>query len=632
MGLVLGASAACGGGEADGDSTVDVDVDAEPMGLRVDAGPDQTLIEPVDQITLMAVIAGDDGAATTTAWTQTGGASATLSGTDTTALTASGLTVGDYAFHVEVTTADASASDDVSVTVLSNTTLCDGATFHISPTGNDATGDGSEAAPWKTLFHATATATTFGSTIHVAAGTYLETEVSELAAGVCLEGEGTSSVIMSTVTTDWKPIVHAWSPEGTDGHQHISHLKFDGQNLSSFWGIEVAGRSNVSIHDVTVVDFLDRGVIMTGRDDNQGLPPTTWATGLSFYNNTILNSAAYDTPLGVYGRGCLNIGGTEGMRVYNNVITQDQRPLGYNGWPIKGTNEGFNRGLKLYDNVLTKIPYHGGGGGDGGWDFAVEMFSDEGSEVYNNQFIGGAFDTNPQAKGAYPYSLWIHDNTFTMPTPQASNNDGIILEFSSDTVIVERNVIDQMSNCIIFTPRVGDTISNVVIANNLCSNVGKNTGDFTNAGFIHLGPGGTDYNVDDLRIYNNTFLADPNNRPWWGIELGGPTAGSMHNIQIINNILGNVVSGAIVQGSGGGVVLDGGIIRNNLIFAVEATTEPVWTGTPPTNTIVEDNIHDAPVFEGDAYQLAPGSPGIDAGYDVGIPFTGSAPDIGYAES
>ena len=48
-------------------------------------------------------------------------------------------------------------------------------TYYISPTGNDATGNGSAANPWKTLFKATSTATGTGDIIHVNAGAYTET-------------------------------------------------------------------------------------------------------------------------------------------------------------------------------------------------------------------------------------------------------------------------------------------------------------------------------------------------------------------------------------------------------------------------------------------------------------------------
>ena len=366
--------------------------------LSVDVGPDQTLHLPISQIVLTAVASGNGSTGATFAWIQTSGATAVLlAGAATNTLTASGLVLGAYGFRVTASDgAGGTATDDILVTVASDATECPGATYYVSTTGNDAAA-GTSGAPWQTIVKAANTVPA-GSTIHVAAGTYTETQQIALPVGVCLEGDGATTIIKSTLTADWTALLRAASNEGTDGHQHISNLKFDGQNLSTFWGIEVAGRSNVSIHDVTVVDFKDRGVLMTGRDDNQEGAPTQFATGLTFYNNTVLNSAAYDTPNGVYGRGCLNVGGTQGMLIYNNVITQNQRPEGFNGWPIKYLNGGFNRGLKIFENQLTKIPFTGDPGSNG-WDFAVEMFFDQGTEFFNNVVSGAGFDTNTQEKG-----------------------------------------------------------------------------------------------------------------------------------------------------------------------------------------------------------------------------------------
>ncbi|MCE5345231.1 MAG: hypothetical protein LLG13_02920, partial [Bacteroidales bacterium] len=43
-------------------------------------------------------------------------------------------------------------------------------TYFISPDGNDATGTGTSANPWKTLYKACGSVTTSGSIIHVNAG------------------------------------------------------------------------------------------------------------------------------------------------------------------------------------------------------------------------------------------------------------------------------------------------------------------------------------------------------------------------------------------------------------------------------------------------------------------------------
>jgi hypothetical protein len=621
-------AAAC---SSSGPATSDAGTEPDANGvLAVDAGPDLTIHLPVTQVSLMAVTSGTQATGATVSWQQTAGAPAVLAGETTSALSVSGLAVGVYRFQVTATsTAGQTATDEVTVTVASDATLCDGPIYHVSPGGDDGN-DGSEGAPFATLAHATATITIPGSTIRLAAGEYLEIEVSELAPGVCLEGAGDSTVIKSTLSADWTPIIRAASPMGTDGHQHISHLKLDGQDLTTFWAIEVSGRSNVSIHDITVVDFADRGVLIGGRDDNQEGAPAIYATGLSFYNNTILNSAAYDTPNGVYGRGCLNVGGTEGMRIYDNVITQNQRPEGYNGWPIKYLGGGYNKGLKIFDNVLTKIPFTGAYPGENGWDFMVEMFYDQGTEFYGNVVNGAGYDANHNSRGDYPYGLWIHDNVFSIPEVVNSYNSAVTLEFSSDGVIVENNVIRNMSGCVLFTPRPGSVISDVTIAGNLCTNVSKGDGDGSNAYFINTHAGQDDYSIDGLYIYNNTFLADPANRPWWGIELGGQSTGTTRNVRIQNNILAYTVTGAIVQGSASPA--DDVQITNNDIFDNEQSNDPVWQGAQPTNYVYQDNIHVDPLFVSPTdFSLQDGSPAIDTGVDVGRPFLGAAPDMGALE-
>jgi hypothetical protein len=524
--------------------------------------------------------------------------------------------------------ADGGPSGGVDLSKFVEGSSCKGAVYYVSPTGAD-TNPGTQAAPWATLAKATQATQTAGSTIRLLAGTYTEAVQSELAPGVCIEGAGDSTVIRSTLTKDWTPIIHAVSPEGTDGHQHISNLKMDGQNLTTFWAIEFGGRKNVSIHDVTVVDFKDRGVIITGRSDNKTEAPTIWATGNAFYNSTILNSGAYDTPNGVYGRGCLNVGGTEGMLIYNNTITQNQRPVGFNGWPIKAANDGFNRGLKILNNKLTKIPFTGAYNGDGGWDFAVEMFYDQGTEFAYNTVSGAGFDTNYQSKGTYPYSVWIHDNTFSLPDSVASNNAAVTLEFNTDSAIVENNVIDKMSNCFFFTPRPGNLISNTTIRKNLCVHVGKTTGDGSNGSFMNLAAGTTNFSIDNLNVYNNTFVADPKNRPFFGIELGSATVGSVKNVNIKNNIIGQVLDGAIVHG--GSSISDVNISNNN-IFSVFRTMDPVWLGMMPGNYTYANNLHEVPEFVSDTdFRLQAGSRLKDKGVDVGLPYKGAAPDIGYHE-
>jgi hypothetical protein len=211
-------------------------------------------------------------------------------------------------------------------------------TYYISPAGNDASGTGSIGNPWKSLYKATSVANTVGDIIHVTAGNYLETVRCNLALGVSIEGEGADvSIIRSTLNAQFVAIIIAISPEGTNGNQHISNIRLDGNKRTTSWAIEIRGRSNFSIHDCIIQDFEESGVYFGGRADNETEPPAVYATGNSFYNNTVINCARYDG----FGRGCLLIGGQDGMLIYNNSISQTGRARGTNGWPIKACNNGF---------------------------------------------------------------------------------------------------------------------------------------------------------------------------------------------------------------------------------------------------------------------------------------------------
>lgn len=455
--------------------------------------------------------------------------------------------------------------------------ICSATTFYISPSGSDVNGNGSISNPWHSLFKATSAVTASGSIIHVNAGTYIEIQQSSLAVGVSIEGEGTNSILKSSLTADWTEMLSLKSAtEGVNGNQHISNLKFDGQKLSAFWGIYVGGRSNVSIHDIFVTDFKDEGVIITGRSDNKEEAPTIYATGNTFFNNTILNCARYSDN---WGRGCLNIGGQSGMLIYNNTIVQTGRKKGTNGWPIKYANGGYLKGVKIYNNIITKEAFDGFT-----WDFAIELFNESGLEIYNN-IITGSIDLNHQNKGDYAYSVYIHDNILGPKTIQPQLEDGIILEFESNDVIIEKNRFNNLGVIVYFTPREGSIIQNISINNNVCNNIGV-------AGGMHLGfairmgqEEDAVYFLENLSVKNNEFIASKSERPYWGIGILGAT--KANNIIIQNNSIKNFSAGYIVANPATNI--DTIIIENNIIQGNGWNNMPVFSKGVPHHCSIKKN-------------------------------------------
>ena len=206
--------------------------------------------------------------------------------------------------------------------------LSQGAIFYISPSGNDVSGNGTMANPWKTLKKATSTVTTSGDVIHVMAGTYVETSESNLAIGVDIEGEGaTTTIIQSTLTSNNTPLLNLSSTPGTNGNQSISGVKLDGRyvsesNKGTFWGLLVEGRGNVEVYNCVITGFFDRGVIFSSAIGFSNSAPSVYAVGNKFHDNTLSNSSTY---YGGYGTGCLNLHGQQDMLIYNNTLQQNER-------------------------------------------------------------------------------------------------------------------------------------------------------------------------------------------------------------------------------------------------------------------------------------------------------------------
>lgn len=529
--------------------------------------------------------------------------------------------------------------DQPSTYIVFNTVLVD---YYVTANGNDATGDGSISAPWATLYQATSVVTTPGSMINVGAGTFLETQQSILAAGVSIKGAGVSSIIQSGINTDYFELIRLYQvSEGVNGNQSISHLKFDGDLANSSVlrrGIWVRGRKNVSIHDITMVNFKERGILFDGRTDNTEGPPTTYATGNSFYRNVILNSGGYI--LGAYGAGCFNLGGQDGMLVYQNRIVQDQRVRGENGWPIKYSSGGYIKGCKIFNNTLIKNVFEGDYNGDMDWDFAVELWNSQGgNEIFNN-FIQGATDlAYNDISGSYTWSYWFHDNIVQQPALNTKFNAGIYTERQVYGIIIENNVFDKVAGAISmniedFPPQPPtNTLRNVLIQLNLMTNLGRAVGDGNNGFGIQVSTHPTAIiDFDVLHIYNNTIVASNGNAPFEGISINlGSTPGALSNVSIINNIVQGFWDNYLYVANSVATITTF-LLKNNCRYLNANSNNPTFVNGTPAGYVNSGNIIGNPLFVSSTdYHLQSGSPCRAAGINVGTPFIGLFPDIGYVQ-
>jgi hypothetical protein len=525
-----------------------------------------------------------------------------------------------------------------------------GTVYYVSPSGSDA-GAGTSASPWKTLFKATSTVTTAGSVIHLKAGTYTETKKSNLAKAVSIEGEGAATTIVkSAITGQWSNLLSLSSPQDNNGAQTISGFTIDGQyvsesNYKTWIGIWVNGRSNVVIRDMKIINFKDRGVIFDGNDvTDPVMDPGHYATGNKFYNNTVLNSAGN---VGDYGGGQLNIGGQAGMEIYNNTMIQDQRAAFKNGWPLKYWDNGWLNGVKVYNNTLVKAPYQGSYPGENGdWDFAIEFFNISGLEIYNNT-IQGSIDLNYNKKGTYAYSAWIHHNTLNHATLNGNFESGIILEFRTESVLIENNIINNASSGIQFNTRTMSQnggypnpgggiptggfsqLKDNIIRNNLFSNIYQGNGTGTGCGITVISESGNDPQIQNMNIYNNTIVAKSGDAPWIGIDFTSGENGNATGVNVRNNIV-NGFRDSWLKGSSV-TKMTNVKVTHNLAYG-NGNNQPSWPGGNPGSYTFGNHKTGSPMFmSATNFLLQSASPCINTGVNVGQAFSGTAPDRGNGE-
>lgn len=239
---------------------------------------------------------------------------------------------------------------------------------------------------------------------------------------------------------------------------------------------------------------------------------------------------------------------------------------------------------------------------------------------------------------------------------------------AEDWVIAGNDIHDCSGDCLqLFSQGVETSIKNLLVENNHLH--------FTGA--IMRTENAIDVkNGDGVVIRNNRMHGFPDNKVvvfqkgpvnielscnemydgFTGVEFRGEDGGTVQNVVFTRNVMHDFSSYAlkfdgteqadvfnntfVAIGSDGlrieGAGLDGGAVRNNLWVDagnVDAGSfDASHNGYSNASTDIggPDDVTGAPLLDA-MYQLQDGSPMIDAGLDVGLPFAGGAPDIGWHE-
>ena len=505
--------------------------------------------------------------------------------------------------------------------------------YYVATNGNN-NNNGSVTSPWASLSYACAHALNAGDVIHVLSGSFNETSQCRLAVGVSIEGTGVASIINSTIAGDYT-IVLSSTTEGTSGNQHIRNIKMSGgagiNSEVAYAPILVDKRSNVEISNCTFQYFFHSGV----KYQCSNAHPTIYPTGNSFHDNIILDCCTFTSignPQGA-GWGCLEIGGQQGMLVYNNNITVSYRTGGLNGYDIKYAGDGYNKGLKIYNNILNRPPFSGM---TNDFDFSIELWNSRGGiEIYNNIIQGGTdmSGDNPVTnndEGGYGFAYKIHNNTIGWSTYQTNSQNGVYIERAqTGGEYIYNNSFNYISTPVItyqgYDSRAHDVLEDVFVYNNVANNIGYISNHYSN--FVDISHIGTDANPNIIyrRIYfiNNTVVQGS----------GGAGTEGFINIHIAGTgtyfyFQNNIMVGLGAAGTAGALNVDGTNLislthvtyQNNVLYQNHVNGWYNYYGGSESFDVNSGNIISNPLFISTSnFHLQAGSPAIGAGVHITTP-------------
>jgi hypothetical protein len=408
-------------------------------------------------------------------------------------------------------------------------------TYYLDPNGNDVTGNGTSASPWKTLYKAgQAVPANQGHVIHLKPGTYLldkslnaygTSDAVWLPPGTIIEGENTASNNNVTVVLS---------------HQNASFPGF-GINISTGNFETTPG----TMRNLTVDGDNFYGVGGNASDPGGGGVSLMKISNYTFDNVTIRNFNGSGLRLCVTGTGQHTTGqDISNVEVKNCKFSKTKGYLlGGDGW----------KGMWIHDSLFdnSDIP-----------NASLDNPSPWGDCV-NVNWVGATRINN--------CTMYAPNYTFPFPWPQQRVQDTICFFWATGGNEIDHNNLYQWvtlpssgplngydrilklhdNNIIQTLDRDGEGIelmlSHTDVYNNYIS--GFPMGVLTDAGGVNAGDTSSD--VVNVRIYNNVFRNPFPNSPYegYGVCFGNGNNTTLNNWAIYNNVFDGYDYGLYFSGS-----------------------------------------------------------------------------------
>jgi len=489
--------------------------------------------------------------------------------------------------------------------------------YYVTLTGNDASGNGSKASPWRTLrFACSQVAPGLGHTINLSKGTFTELRII-VPPGVNVVGAGRDQTILKAdQTLHYNPespgysterlLVNLSSESFTAGNQSIKDLTIDGGGKKLHGALYVKSRSNVLIKRVKIRFTNFTGIWL-------------WDVKDSRVTDVQLKDCAWGSS--GWCSGAINLADLE--RVELDHISIDEGT----GYGIKSLGSNGNvHSLKIHDSNISVTPF-------GKWktdsgakapNIAFELWNVniQRCEFYNN-YIDNimslvADDVQPSTPDG-DLAIHIYNNIMNMET--RANGDGYAMEISIPDVEIDHNYILKGKHGIVNWSTKNTTAANWSIHHNVFYGIS----DVYPAEIVraqHVG-------LHNVKFYNNT------------IEFAGSKTtnliaiygGASENVEIINNLIINSTTEYSFY-ENKLVHLENAVLNNLKVMHNFLVNQPAGTvtGTYKNNITGDPKINKAGSRPFPYYLPLKGSPVIDFGMNVGLPYKGSGPDIGAYES
>lgn len=492
-----------------------------------------------------------------------------------------------------------------------------GSTYYVGTTGNDGTGDGSSAKPWRTLRHAvTRVAANQGHTIKLSAGTFVEAGAVNVPLGVNIEGAGKGQTILKAASSFYyKPSSPAYAPEkfllslagynAADGKQILKNFSIDGDSKQLHAGIYVRYRNKVIIDQVAIQNVNFTAIWLWDVKDAQ------------IINSDVTNSSWGSS---AYCVGAINLGNLERVEIANVNINEST------GYGIKAIGpSGYNNitELKIHDSRVSVHPYGLWNGGSAP-NIAIELWQVNlvRCEIYNTYVDNTISLVNSNAiPSTGIQTIRVHHNILDMETRSGGSGYGV--ELTLHDAEIDNNYFIKGTYGI---ANWDNPMKNWYIHHNVFYGL-SNTypGDIVRSQWSGL---------HNVKLYNNTIEFTGTKT----MNVVGVYGGASNGIDIKNNLIINSNTGysyyqnQLVHKESSASVSNLTVQNNHLSnldlnvggLNVLSTSYGNLTGDPK---ITKTGSRPTPY-----YVPATGSPLINKGVNVGYPYSGTSPDIGAYES